>query len=337
MAMKKNRLLFFCAIALSVTLLWCGFLGAESAVEFKVPGSAFDPARVPPAPDYAVMANWAVLPDAGMGKKMDVIFFHPTSYFSDESWNQSMPDERNDQRVLDDIKKQASVFEGQCNLYAPFYRQASIHVLNAGEKDKNSALGVGYKDIEKAFKYYLTNFNNGKPFILAGHSQGSNLLLWLLERVFDDPKLKKKLVAAYMIGWSVTADDLKAHPHLKVCESFDETGCIVSYNTQEKDPEISIVRKGAIAVNPLLWNTSGEAASKELNLGAVFDIGGVRKEIPNYTGAQIEAGALIVSRPLNVDELKTPRGFYHSYDYAFFYRNLEKNGADRIAAYQRTN
>jgi len=312
-------------------------LGAGSAVEFKVPGSAFDPERVPPAPDYAVMANWAVLPDAGMEKKVDVVFFHPTSYFGDESWNQSMPDERNDQRALDDIKKQASVFEGQCNLYAPFYRQASIHALNAGEKDKNSALVVGYKDIERAFKYYLTNFNNGKPFILAGHSQGSNLLLWLLERVFDDPKLKKKLVAAYMIGWSVTTDDVKAYPQLQLCESFDETGCIVSYNTQEKNPEISIVRKGAIAVNPLLWNTSGEAASKELNLGAIFCIDGVRKEIPNYTGGQMVDGALIVPRPSNVDELKTPRGFYHSYDYAFFYRNLEKNVADRIAAYLRTN
>jgi hypothetical protein len=79
--MKKNRLLFFCVIALFVTVLWCGFLGAGgagSAAEFKVPGSAFDPARVPPAPDYAVMTNWAVLPDAGMGKKVDVVFFHPT-------------------------------------------------------------------------------------------------------------------------------------------------------------------------------------------------------------------------------------------------------------------
>ncbi len=142
-------------------------------------------------------------------------------------------------------------------------------------------------------------------------------------------------MAAYVIGWSVTADDIKAYPRLKMCESFDETGCIVSYNTQEKDPEISIVRKNAVAVNPLLWNTSAEAAPKELNLGAVFHIDGVTKEIPHYTGAQTVAGALIVPRPSNADELKTARGFYHGYDYAFFYRNLQKNVADRIAAYQR--
>ncbi len=334
--MKKNLFRLIWLILLSVNIWGCGF-DDNSTSEFRVPESAFDPSRTPPAPEYSKMINWAVVPGPDKRKTVDLVFFHPTSYFGDESWNQTMPDERIDQRGMDNIKKQAAVFEDNCNIYAPFYRQASLHVLNAREEDRNKALGVGYTDIENAFTYYIKNFNNGKPFILAGHSQGSNLLLWLLERVFDDQELKKKIVAAYIIGWSVTVDDIKAYPHLKVCESFDETGCIVSYNTQEKNPEISIVRKGAIAVNPLLWNTSGKSALKELNLGAVFYIDGVEKEIVNYTGAQTIEGALIVPRPSNADELKTPRGFYHSYDYAFFYRNLEKNVADRIAAYLRSN
>jgi len=335
--MENTCTLLFSLIGLSMTISGCCCVDVKSTTDFKVPESSFDPSRTSLAPDYSNMLNWAVLPDMGADKVVDVVFFHPTSYFGDKSWNQSMLDERNDQRALEDITKQAAVFEGQCNIYAPFYRQASIHVLNASEKDKDSALGVGSADIDNAFKYYLENFNNGKPFILAGHSQGSNLLLLLLERNFDDPKLMKQLVAAYMIGWSVTADDLEAYPQLKVCESYDETCCIVSYNTQENNPEISVVRKGAIAVNPLLWNTSGEVAAKELNLGAVFNIGGARKEIPHYTGAQIVDGALVVPRPSNVKDLKTLRGFYHGYDYAFFYRNLEKNVADRIAAYQRTH
>lgn len=332
--MKEKSMLIFCLVALALHISGCGFI---SVSDFKVPNSHFDPLRTPNPPVYADMANWAVRPDVGTGKEVDVFFVHPTSYFGDTSWNQSMPDELNDQKALDDIKKQASVFEGQCNIYAPFYRQATLHVLNANEKDKNSALSVAYTDIEEAFKYYLKNFNNGRPFVLAGHSQGSNLLLWLLERNFDDPELKEKLVVVYMIGWSVTEGDLKQYPHLKVCKSFDDTGCIVSYNTQEKNPEMSIVRQGAIAVNPLLWNTSGEAASKELNLGAVFDIDGVKIEIPNYSGAQVIDGALIVPRPSNAEDLKTPKGFYHSYDYSFFYRNLEKNVSDRVAAYLKEN
>lgn len=67
----------------------------------------------------------------------------------------------------------------------------------------------------------------------------------------------------------------------------------------------------------------------------MFHIDGVTKEMPHYTGAQTIAGALIIPRPSNADELETLRGFYHNYDYAFFYRNNEKNVADRIAAYDR--
>ncbi len=255
--MRKNLLRLFCRVAISVNIWGCGFSDGSSVPEYKVPESAFDASRTPPAPNYSEAVNWAVLPGSGKGKPVDVVFFHPTSCFGDESWNQAMPDERNNHATMDSIKRQAGVFEGQSNVYAPFYRQVSLYVLKAREEDRNKALNVAYSDIERAFACYIENFNDGKPFILAGHSQGSNFLLWLLERrVLNDPELRKQLVAAYVVGWSLTVDDIKASPQLEICESFDEAVCIVSYNTQEKDPEVSIVRKNAIGVNPLLWNTS---------------------------------------------------------------------------------
>jgi hypothetical protein len=103
---------------------------------------------------------------------------------------------------------------------------------------------------------------------LPDTARGPTFLLWLLERrVFNDPELRKQLVAAYVIGWSVTVDDIKAYPQLEMCESFDETGCIVSYNTQEKDPEISIVRNNAIGVNPLLVEYFGRSRAKRAEPG----------------------------------------------------------------------
>lgn len=313
-------------------------VSVSSASCFKVPESSFDPARVPSAPDYSIRDNWTALPDENAGKDVDVFFVHPTSYFGNENWNQCMEYELNDRGVMDSVEGQAGVFVESCNVYAPFYRQASIYVLNAREEDRNKALEVAYEDIENAFDHYLEHFNNGKPFILAGHSQGSNLLLWLLERRFGKPELMNKLVAAYIIGWSVTKDDLQEYPHLELSGSYDQTGCIISYNTQEKDPEISIVRAGGIGVNPLLWNTSEEEAPKELNPGAVFFSDGAIREIPNYTGARNFNGALIVPTPSNINELRTAyRGFYHGYDYAFFYRNLEKNVKDRISAFKKRN
>lgn len=335
----KKTLLHICtsAVAGFVFLFILG-VSVNTASGFNVPESPFDPARVPSAPDYLIRDNWAALPDESAGKDVDVFFVHPTSYFGDKSWNLPMKEELKSKGVPDSVRDQAGVFYSNCNIYAPFYRQASIYVLSAREEDRNKALEVAYEDIENAFDHYLKHFNDGKPFILAGHSQGANLLLWLIERRFENPDLMRKLVAAYILGWSVTKDDLLKYPHLELSESFDQTGCIITYNTQGRDPELSIVRKRAISVNPLLWNTSEEEAPKEVNLGAVFYKNGIFEEIEYYTGARNINGALVVPTPSNINELKTAyRGFYHRYDYAFFYRNLEKNIEDRIRAFNRRN
>lgn len=103
------------------------------------------------------------------------------------------------------IKSQASIFNGCANLYVPLFRQATIFILEARKNDHNNrAIDVAYTDVEQAFDYYMINFNKGKPFTLAGHSQGSELLLTLLKKSFFRQISAKKLIAAYVIGWSVT-------------------------------------------------------------------------------------------------------------------------------------
>jgi uncharacterized protein YneF (UPF0154 family) len=63
----------------------------------------------------------------------------------------------------------------------------------------------------------LNNYNNGRPFILAGHSQGSNILLYLLsEYMKDNPKVYDRMIAAYVIGYSVTDQYLSENPHLNL-------------------------------------------------------------------------------------------------------------------------
>ncbi len=127
---------------------------------------------------------------------------------------------------------------------------ARLDVLNAllwqntpgNTEVANQAMEVAYKDVSDAFDYYLEHYNKDaqgkpRPFILAGHSQGSNLMLYLLERKFSNPALRKLLVAAYVIGWSVTSDDMASYPEslqaIGICTDKTQTGCIVTYNTQE--------------------------------------------------------------------------------------------------------
>ncbi|MCE5202480.1 MAG: DUF3089 domain-containing protein [Synergistaceae bacterium] len=303
------------------------------------PADPFSFSSAPAAPVYSDISSWAVTPKDTARYPVDVLFFYPTTYFDDKNWNQSIKEAAIDKKIPQWIKSQAGIFNGSANLYVPYYRQATIYVLNAPLNSNNHhAMDIAYDDVEHAFDYYMKNWNKGRPFILSGHSQGSNLLFMLLKRRFNDKTLQKQLVAAYVIGWPVTQEDLEKYPHLKMSETPDETGCIISYNTQEADSPVSIVIKGTVAVNPLTMTLTKDFVPAEKNLGAMFFTEDNVQYIPYYTGAQIIDGALIIPRPSNADLLQTsPPGFYHQYDYTFFYCNLVENVNARIKAYLRKN
>jgi hypothetical protein len=354
---------------------------------------------------YSDLASWKLLPVGTPTQPVDVFFVHPTTYsaspgtlgptYSSE-WNQSIAQAQLDASITDQLlTKTAVFFKAGTNLYAPYYRQASgLETLNAllwGKAPQNAAaaneaLELAYSDVAAAFDFYLAHYNRGsdgkpRPFILAGHSQGSNLLLLLLERRFTDPELRAQLVVAYLLGWSVTADDLAQYSsslgQLGICASSAQTGCVVTYNTQQypgdfsQVPTMSLVRKNALSVNPLTWAATGPGAAEPTtvqetqpqNLGAVFSpfilpsndqwdcswIGNdqiLNREIPGYTGAQSSSGALVIDptvlpSPAAWNQLKPPyaqpSGCFHNYDYNFFFRNIEQNVIDRISAYTHTS
>ena len=348
--------------------------------------------------DYSQAQNWATLPNAS--QPVDVLFFYPTTDGAPTGtlgstwtpdWNQTIAQAHADPKIKSQITSKTGVFaEAGTNLYVPYYQQVSgLDLLYAllysttpqNANAANDALQVAYKDVSNAFDYYMAHFNkdaNGKPrpFILAGHSQGSNLLLMLLEDKFSDPALRKQLVAAYVIGWSVTSDDMNNYPNslakVGICgiPSTRQTGCIITYNTQNYagpwtglGAGMGLVQKNAYSVNPLTWVASGPAEVEatagpaSANLGALFyqgllgtdptvtfnldpDTGDYTYEIDNYTGAQNQNGALVINipstGPATQGNLVTPYDkapFFHNYDYTFFYRNLEKNAVSRINAY----
>ncbi len=231
----------------------------------------FSLATVPRAPNYGDKEAWAKLPSKINMKVADVFFVHPTTYFFPNSWNESIEFGQKKSKVADSIAGQASVFGKVCNIYAPHYRDAHIKALNASEESKNAALTIAYGDVERAFDYYLSHYNNKRPFILAGHSQGSELILWLLQKKFNkNTELQKKLIASYIIGWSVTAEDLRKYPYLKISTAPEEIGAIITYNTEGENPTKSIVQEDAIGVNPLTMDKTMSFVPNKRHLGAVF-------------------------------------------------------------------
>ena len=203
---------------------------------------------------------------------------------------------------------------------------------------------MAYEDVKDAFTYYLENYNQGQPIILAGFSQGADMCIRLLKDCFAQEEVNDLLVACYAIGWSITEEELAEYPHLRFAAGEADTGVIISFNSEaEMVTDSLMIPEGThtLAINPLNWETDGTPAGKEENLGACFTdySGAIVTEIPQLTGACIDPvrGALKV--PDVTAEEYPPvlsifsDGVYHLYDYQFFYRNLQENVSVRLEAY----
>ena len=338
--MKKKSFLIIIVLIVTASFIY-QYLYTKIPVypeDFPGPRTHFDPKKLSPAPDYSDKKDWIFIPENPSEFRVDVFWVYPTIYSSKENWNMPMDDENARKKAKNATLKFIGVFSDSSNVYAPYYRQAGGAVLSADRADNEKSLGLAIEDIEDAFRYYLDNDNNGKPFIIAGHSQGSNVLLNLMKDMFSSVSLRKNLIAAYIVGWSVTEEDLKEYPFLKIAKSPEETGCIITYNTvadgfQDKTPTIL---PGAAVVNPLTWTISEKLAPASLNKGALFfDKNMEETIIPNYTSAQIKDEGLIIPRLDNEDELDMPfgPGIYHNYDYLFFYENIRENVKKRIKSF----
>ena len=146
------------------------------------------------------------------------------------------------------FQRQATAFQTFANVFAPYYRQAdAASTLSLPQAQQDQIIGgIPKSDAFAAFTYYIEHYNNGRPFILAGHSQGSNLLVYLLsEYMREHPLVYARMIAAYVIGYSVTGQYLAQNPHLRFAEGPDDTGVIISYNT-EAPTVLSTGRSGRV-------------------------------------------------------------------------------------------
>ena len=298
--------------------------------------------------DYSNPKHWLSLPDF-KDKQADVFYLYPTSWIKN---NPSEPDicELDNPSLLEGsaitYKAQASAFETSCNIYAPYYRQASIECfLETTEKIRDVFLQAPLPDAIDAFEYYIKYLNNGRPFLLAGHSQGSAILLSILARYMKEHSgVYKRMIAAYIIGCPVTKPFLSKFTHLKFAEGADDTCVIISYNTEA--PEIHgrniAWLPESITINPITWTCEETHASEEQNLGSLiideqWNI--LESNVKNYADARVDKKrGVVVCSTVNAEMLDFgnplfPRGVYHSFDYPFYYYNLRENAAERIRSY----
>ena len=189
--------------------------------------------------------------------------------------------------------------------------------------------------------------HEGRPFIIAGHSQGSAILRFVLKDYFKThPDRYERMVAAYVIGYSITKDDLEANPHMKFATGETDTGVIISWHAEgpknvEANAPSAVLLPNGISINPLNWSRDETYAPASMNLGSIVitDEKTNTTEIRDIEGdAQVNfaRGTVITNakaEPNEMVEFAGPQS-YHQDDYSIFYNNIKANVAKRIAAYK---
>ncbi len=157
-----------------------------------------------------------------------------------------------------------TIFATRANLFLPYYRQATFGGLE-GETSV-TAYSVATEDVLAAFDYYLDHYNGGRPFILAGYSQGGLLVKAVLRHISDETY--KRLVAAYVVGFGVTAADtvrLEGHQtsHIRLAQDACSCGVTVNFNSvtsAEVRCEL-LCRDNIGCINPVSWTTASAPAT----------------------------------------------------------------------------
>lgn len=186
--------------------------------------------------------------------EVDCFYVYPTASMDLTASSDLKPDAQEKDTAAIQFGRYSEV----CRQYAPVYRQRTLTYLGVGalgdgfvsEETMETANATAYDDVRNAFMNYLENDNNGRGFILVGHSQGARLLAQLVaEEIENNDALADQLVSAHLIGTGisipighVTGGTFQSTP---LCQQPSDTGCVVAYSTfREDDPELATPRFG---------------------------------------------------------------------------------------------
>lgn len=295
--------------------------------------------------DYSDAGNWLNLPEITC--EADTIYLYPTCYIDDAEDAPEICDIDNEavrEQAQNIYQSQATAFEKATNVFAPYYSQSNLTAVGGLRGDDLIEFQMGQQrtDIYAALDYYFENYNEGRPFFLAGHSQGSTMVMIILgEYMQAHPDYYDRMIAAYPIGYSVTKDWLEAHPYAKFAEGEKDTGVIVSWNTEgpgNKNANSLVVEPGAVSINPINWKRDDTYAEVGENAGSLL----LNEETGSYeltdgvadAKLDLERGVVICSTEalpyMSMADTFGPESL-HNGDYVLYYGNLQKNVADRAA------
>jgi len=307
----------------------------------------------PAVPNYENLESWAAHPSKidsvidvfytteKENLKADVFYIYPTLLTDNknDSWNSDIKDPNQNNVVRNiAIRYQASAWANAGRIYSPLYRQVHYrsfyepYTSNGGKK----AGEIAYDDIRRAFIFYLEKFNQGRPIIIAGHSQGAYHCKTLLKEFFDGKELQNQLVAAYIPGTRVDINEFNTIHALK--DPVDIKGYL-SWNTfrinkkpkKGKHPAHFSWKKNQFVTNPINWDESRSGSIEEHKGLLFYD----EKIYPNSVDIVIYDGLLWSSVPKGINGsllLKLIKN-YHFGDVNLFWKDISDNAKKRVESF----
>ena len=231
-----------------ITLSFC--------IALLITGCGNKPGPLPEKPDYADSSQWYIV-----DRKADVDLFYIISTecadYKSKGRVMHYADTRNDllrSKMASEMEGVEQLLAGNLNYYSPYYRQCTLESF-VSDSVMNARIPSALGDVREAFAYYLEHYNNGRPFILAGFSQGAMAVVDLLEQMDDN--IRNRLVAAYVIGYKVDV----SLPFPPARDSAD-LGVVICYNSvRDNTAAIPLLSEGnRMAINPVNWRTDATPA-----------------------------------------------------------------------------
>ena len=359
---KIRRIALIGGVVLVVLVVFSAVLFQDALFRMSItPPGRFAQEPAPPRADYARAESWALRPaqpppggwETPWG--IDIFFIHPTSAYSNAGWNTPVDNaealERLKERIL---PNHAGPFLQAGPVYAPLYRQVSLHseIDVGGEGD--GAFDLAYDDVLRAFDHYMAVDNRFRGVVIAGVGQGGLHAQRLLADRFQAEPLKSRLAAAYIIDAALPADFAGKRVNQPLCAQADQIHCIVAWKTilagddatrfRDKSPvwtadwKITASKgKPLVCVNPLRWTIDDELSARVDHRGAVRAKGAADLEpaiIEKAVTARCNHGVLEVERP-SAPELQVDNGSgaqYKTPELNLFYADIVPNLTGRMTA-----
>lgn len=369
MCARRFLILVFVLTLLAVGGAFAIFqFGGKVLLRQATPRGHFAPAAAGAGPDYRQASSWIArpaLPDdpsrwrPANDESVDpttasarVFYVHPTTYLERDRWNAPLSaGGETEYRTRLVVQSQASAFNRDAaEIWAPRYRQAAYGAFLLKSEDAQRALDLAYGDVQAAFDEFLRRAPPESPIVLAGHSQGALHLSRLLRD--RRAQLGGRLVAAYVVGWPLSATaDLPAMGH-PACASTTQLGCILSWQSFAEPANPGLIleawegsegptgRKRAlkdmVCVNPLTGTLNG-AAPPQANSGTLVPTQDLRDATlePGRVGAHCANGFLILGGDIpKFGTFVLPGNNYHVYDFALFWGAVRDDVQRRLRAWQ---